>query len=306
VTAIWIAGRIERRMTGRTDLVLPTAALLPFWFPFAIALLFGNLDAWFAGLLGLLLIAVIAAEARGERQAARRDLLWGGLALAAMSLTKVHPASLGLWLLVRGLRGRDAGSGIPAQWQIAGIVALAGVAAIAASLVLGGVGPWADYLAVLRAGVGADLLDFRNLGPSVQIALAGGLGADAVRSLQVGVTILAVLATVTAAWRVRDPVESLAWATVASFVVLPVTWFHYPSALVPLAVAAVVRAREAGPVTFRRTLTLGGVGLALSIVGMGLPVMWLSVAAVLAAIRTSGRASWSPLGARSQAVSAKA
>ncbi len=304
-TAVWVAGRIERRLTGRSDLVLPTAALLPFWFPFAIALLFGNVDAWFAGLLGLLLIAVIAVEANGDRRP-WRDLVWGGLALAIMSLTKIHPASLGLWLLVRGAHARAERPGIPGEWRIAAVSAVAGLGAVAASVVIGGVGPWADYLAVLRAGVGADLLDTRNLGPSVQVALAGGLDAQAVRTLQVGITIVALLATVAAAWRVRDPIESLGWATVASFVVLPVTWFHYPSALIPLAVAAAVRAREAGPTTFRRTLTLGGVGMALAIVGMGLPVMWLSVAAVLAAIRVSGTSSWSPLAARSQAASAKA
>ena len=40
------------------------------------------------------------------------------------------------------------------------------------------------------------------------------------------------------AWRRSDPLESFAWAAVASLATLPVTWYHYPSALLPIAIAA--------------------------------------------------------------------
>lgn len=225
LAAIAVAALIERRLGagGQVGLVLPVAALLPFWFPFAIALLFGNLDAWFAALFGIVLVGALAAERNAHDPSQRRDLVAGGLALAFVTITKLHPASLGLWFLVRGLRTRVQGGVATGFWLVLAIAVGAAVVAFAGSLVVGGIGPWLDYIAVLRAGVNVDLLDSRNLGPSVQLALAAGLGPEAVRTMQVGVTMLAGLATVVAAWRVRDGVESLAWASVASFVVLPVT-----------------------------------------------------------------------------------
>lgn len=291
VAAVAVAGLLERRMTGRltAGLVVPTAALLPLWFPFTVALLFGNLDAWFAALFGLLLIgALAAARFRDGAPTLRRDLVLAGLALAVVSVTKLHPASLGLWFLIRGARERaDGATGLPPSSRILAVAAAAVAVVLVASLAVGGVGPWLDYVAVLRAGTNADLLDFRNLGPAVQIALVAGLDMDGVRLIQPVVTILAVVATAAFAWRVRDAIESLAWASVASFVILPVTWFHYPSALVPFAVGAVIRARSAGRVAYRRTLVLGGGALLLGMVGLGLPLMWLSILLLLAAVRAS-------------------
>jgi glycosyl transferase family 87 len=289
--AVAVAAVIERRLANRPSarFGLPIAAVLPLWFPFAVALLFGNLDAWFAALFGLMLVGALAAATPADtRRAPARDLALAGVALAVASVAKLHPASIGLWFLVRGARERRDGKGIASpSWRILGVAALAGVVILAASLAVSGIGPWTDYLAILRAGTSADLLDARNLGPSVQVALALGLGGDAVRAFQVMVTIAAVLATIVAAWRVADPVESLAWASVASFVVLPVTWFHYPAALVPFAVAAVVRAVEAGQAVRRRTLALVTVALTLGIAGIGSPLIWLSVGVLLLAVRAS-------------------
>jgi Glycosyltransferase family 87 len=309
VAAIAVAALIERRLGqgGQVRLILPVAAVLPFWFPFAIALLFGNLDAWFAALFGVVLIAAVATERDALDPSRRRDLVVGGLALALITITKLHPASLGLWFLVRGVRTRFRRGVARGFWLVLAIAAGAAVLALGGSLLVGGTGPWFDYLAVLRAGMNVDLLDSRNLGPSVQIALAAGLGPDAVRTMQVGVTMLAMLATVVAAWRVRDPVESLAWASVASFVVLPVTWFHYPAALVPFGIAAVVRARDAGAMAWRRTLMFLATAFAIAIAGMGLPLMWLSILALLLAVRASRPAVRdSPAAAASQAVPARA
>ncbi len=92
----------------------------------------------------------------------------------------------------------------------------------------------------------ADLAGSLNIGPASQVALLLG-GSDATaRLLQVGVTLAALGITVIAAARASDPVEGLAWAVTASLVVLPVTWFHYPTALVPFAVLAVAR-RDRAP-----------------------------------------------------------
>ena len=81
---------------------LPALAVAAFVFPFAIAILFGNLDAVFPLLYGLMLLGVLC-----DRPSAR---FGAGAALAIASIAKVHPASLALWFLVRGLakrRGRS-------------------------------------------------------------------------------------------------------------------------------------------------------------------------------------------------------
>ena len=82
--------------------------------------------------------------------------------------------------------------------------------------------------------------------------------------------------------------ESLAWAAVASLVTLPVTWFHYPVALVPFGIAAIVRAQAAPPVARRRTTLAIAGAVGMSIVAMGFaPLVWVAVALVLAGVALS-------------------
>ena len=128
---------------------LPTVAVLPFVFPFAIALLFGNLDAWFPAVYGLLLFAALRPAGRSVNAA--------GVALAAATVAKLHPASLGIWFLLRG----------PAERRVAVVAAIAAVLIVALSIAAGGLDPWRHYLAVVAAGSRADLLDGRNVGPAV-------------------------------------------------------------------------------------------------------------------------------------------
>jgi hypothetical protein len=288
--AVAVGALVERRLSGTRVArhVVPTAALLPLWFPFAIALLFGNLDAWFAALFGLLLVGAMATEAGTDGRRRTLDLVGAGVALAVASIAKLHPASLGLWFLVRGIRERRDGSArVPPSWLVLGTATACAGAVVLASLAVGGGDPWIDYVAVIRAGTNVNLLDPLNLGPAAQLSLLAGLGADGVRTLQPAVTLAAGIGTAVVGWRVRDPVESLAWAAVASFVVLPVTWVHYPAALVPFAVAAVVRADAVGAVARRRTRLLLVAALALGIAGLGNPLLWLAVLAVLLAVRVS-------------------
>jgi hypothetical protein len=122
--------------------------------------------------------------------------------------------------------------------------------------------------------------------PAAQLAGLLGLGEGAARLLQVPVSLGAVGLTAWAAWRRADPVESLAWAAAASLVTLPVTWFHYPVALVPFAVVAVARAGLAARPERVRWLVAGAVlAAALTI---ALPVaVWVAVALVLGAVRVS-------------------
>ena len=74
-----------------------TAAVAPLILPLAVGLLFGNYDVLFPLLYGAMLLAVVAPT--------RASTLAGGAALVVASL-KIHPASMGLWFLVRAVRER--------------------------------------------------------------------------------------------------------------------------------------------------------------------------------------------------------
>ncbi|HEY0442622.1 MAG TPA: glycosyltransferase 87 family protein [Candidatus Limnocylindrales bacterium] len=272
--AVGVAVARRIGVAAPSRVALPIVATAPFVFPYAVAMLFGNADVWFPALYGLLLIAVLRPSAPGA--------VTGGAALAVAAIAKLHPASLGLWFLVHGRPER----------RIAAVAAVVAIAIVAASLVIGGLDPWRDYLAVVRAGMNADVIDPRNAGPTAQVALLLNVDAGLVRLIQVGVSIAALVVTAGAARLVRDPVESLGWAAAASLFTLPVTWYHYPVVLMPFAVAAVLRAdapATAIPVRDRRQV--GALVLVAAIVGVVAiavtPLIWVSVALVLAAVRIS-------------------
>ena len=277
---------LERRVRSGASIVLPLVALVPYVFPFAVAVLFGNLDAWFPVLYGLILL--------GALRGGRRGWAGAGIVLALVTLSKLHPVSLGAWFLVRGWRdrrdGRRAGPWLTGPWLTLAVSVVVGLALVIVSVVGWGIGPWRDYLAVVRAASGAALIDPRNIGPASQLAGILGLGEQAARLLQVPVTLGAFGLTAWAAWTRRDPVESLAWATVASLVTLPVTWFHYPVALIPFAAVALAQAdRAVSPTRVRVLLAAAVVVAALTIAA---PVLlWVAVALVLAAVRAAARAS---------------
>ena len=197
------------------SLVLPALALAPYTVPFAVALLFGNLDAWFPLAFGLVLVGVLAQ--------APRATVAGGIALGAVFVAKLHPFTLALWLIARGARRRRHAPEV----DLAAVALVTGLGIVAASLLAGGSGPWADYLAFLRSGAAtADLVGGLNIGPASQLALLLGLDDGAARSIQVPVLLVALGVTIAAGWRVHDPVVSFGLAVTASLVVLPVTWVH--------------------------------------------------------------------------------
>ncbi len=253
-------------------------ALVPLMFPFAIGLLFGNLDVFFPAAYGLMVVAVLPATTGADR--AR-----GGIGLALASIAKVAPALLGGWFVVRAVRR-------PALWRSVAVAVIVGLSIVAISVVVGGFQPWLDYghLLLVRAGSGADLIDPRNAAPATQLALvfsdpAGALGLAS--TLQGPVTLAAVVVALGAAWRARDPLTGFAWAAAASLVVLPVTWYHYPSAMIPIAIAAILRSR-AQPAMARRVQALivaAAILVALAIAW--LPLIWPAVALVLAAAHAS-------------------
>ena len=122
------------------------------------------------------------------------------------------------------------------------------------------------------------------------MGLAGivGAGDGLARSLHVVVGVAAVLVTAWSAWRRTDPVESFAWAAAASLATLPVTWYHYPSAMLPIALAAMLRA--SGPDTRRVSLLVAAGALVAAISLVWLPLLWVAVGLIVAAARASAPA----------------
>ncbi len=290
--AVLVGVAIARRFgSPRTtaELVLPMVAVLPLVLPFSVALLFGNLNVWFPALYGLMLLAAAPSPTVPAND---RWTIGGGVALAVAALAKLHPASLGVWFLVRGWvpGGAAAGRSKPTARQVVLVAIATGLGIVAVSLLLGGAMPWSDYIEVVRAGTGADLVDPRNAAPASLVASVIGADAMGVRLIQAVVSIGAVTATAYAAWRVADPLTAFAVAAVASLMTLPVTWFHYPVALIPFAIAALARAGAHGDRAERFTTGLVGAAFALSIVAIAwLPLLWVAIALLLVAIVRSGR-----------------
>lgn len=277
ILALWGIGAsaglaLVAHLLGRPagGLVLPTLALAPYTLPFAVALLFGNLDAWLPLAFGLLLVGVLAGT-RGTAAA-------GGVALGAVAVAKLHPATLGLWLVARAAaRRRTTPEGV-----IAAVMLATGTGIVLVSLVVGGTGPWADYVAFLRSGAATtDLVGRLNIGPASQLTLLLGLDDGAARSMQVAVLATVLVVTIAAGWRGRDVLVSFGIATAASLVALPVTWVHYPVALLPVAIAAAARADGGTRSLVGGLLAAAVVVAAVSVV---VPVLvWVAVALVLAA-----------------------
>jgi hypothetical protein len=274
-----LAARVGGVSASPRVVALTVVALAPLMFPFAIGLLFGNLDVFFPLLYGGVLLGILAATSTAAAAGS-------GAAASVAAIAKLHPGSLGVWLLIRSIAAPEVRRALATA-----VAVLVGVVAI--SVAVGGVQPWLDYVAVVRAGSGADVVDPRNAGPAAQAAmLLIGRGPDAeafARTFQILVAAVAIFVTIVAAVRLADPVESLAWAAAASLVVLPVTWFHYPSALIPFAIVAVLRAGARGPMVARRVrLTVVAAAVVAAVAIAWLPLLYVAIGLVLAAVRMSG------------------
>jgi hypothetical protein len=245
----------------------------PLFLPFAVAILFGNLDAWYPLAYGALLLTVLARPSK-------LTLVAAGAAIAAISIAKLHPASLLLWIAARAWAERGGPQG-----RVLAAATVTGIVILAASLLVGGIQPWLDYVQVVQAGAGADLVDPRNYGPVSLLGQATGMDAASLRIAQVVVTLTAFAVTVIAALRVRDPLTSLAVAFTASLVTLPVTWYHYPVALIPVAMALAILHPAARPrVAFAMVIA----ALAIAVV----PLLWLAVAVLLVACLETASRAW--------------
>jgi hypothetical protein len=158
------------------------------------------------------------------------------------------------------------------------------------SVLVFGIRPWQDYSTVAATAARAELVDHRNDAPAAQLALWLGASSDTARLLQLPVLTAALLAIAGAAWRVRDPLESLAIAATASLFVLPISWVHYPAVLIPFGIAAVIRESEPRARTPIATI-LGAALLVAAVSILWLPLLWLAIALTLLAIHRSGGAS---------------
>ena len=232
LVAAMIAGAFGR---DRRPVAMRAVSVAPLVLPFAVALLFGNLDAWYPLLYGALLLAVLPG-------ASKRVRLAGGAAAAIVAIAKLHPAPLLLWLVVIVIRERRG----PTRRVLIAAV-LTGTTLLAASLLIWGMQPWVDYVQVVKAGSGAALVDPRNLAPVSLIGQATGLGGAALAAIQLVILFIVLAVTVLAAWRVPDRVTSFALVSAASLAALPVTWYHYPAAMLPVAIALAVRSPASRP-----------------------------------------------------------
>jgi len=265
---------------SRFEVLAVTVAVAPLILPLAVGLLFGNYDVLFPLLYGAMLLAAVAPT--------RASTIVGGAALVVASL-KIHPASMGLWFLVRAVRERRDDDGRPGgSLRVLAAAVVIGLVVLVLSVVLGGHGPWADYAQVIRAGTRAVIVDPRNAGIAALVADWVGGGDELARTLHLAVGAAALVVTAWAAWRRRDPVESFAWATAASLVTLPVTWYHYPSALIPIAIAAALRARGSDSRPVWSLLVAAGLVAAVSIAA--LPLLYVAMGLVIAAARRSAPA----------------
>lgn len=260
------------------DVALLTLAAAPFFFPFVVAVLFGNMDVWFPLLFG----AVALTLATGRATPSGAASAGSGAALAIASAVKLHPGTLVVWLAL----GRPVTPGARRARVTVIVTAVAiGAAILALSLLVGGLGPWRQYVDYLRIGGNAVFASRVNIGPASQLAILAG-NPGLANSLALVFAVTAIAATVVAARVVHDPLESFAWAVVASLVVLPVTWYHYPVALMPVALAAWTRSR--GTHLGRRVTALLVAAYLVADVAIVLPVtLWLAVVLLFAAVRWS-------------------
>jgi len=279
---VTVVGSTARRSTAAAASIAIAAGT----FPFVIAVLFGNLDAFFPALYGLALVAALSSR--------RRDSLIGGAAIAIATVTKLYPAGLGLWFAVRAIRDRGSDTGRSALLVLAAAIGVV-TCLVGISVVAFGLGPWQDYATVASTAARAGLVDGRNLAPAAQVALWVGGDSGLARFLHLAVVAAATATIVIAAWYRRDPLESLAWAAAASLLLLPVGWIHYPAALMPFVAAAVLRSEALDAAARRRVRLLAASAVVAGAAALTwLPLLWLAVVLGLLSVNRSIPASARP------------
>ncbi len=170
--------------TGEGAVAIRTVTAAPLVLPFGIAMLFGNLDVWYPLAYGALLLSALPGSSR-------RTQLAAGAAVAIITVAKLQPAPLLLWAAVVATRERGG-----AQARVLATALVTGLGIVALSLAVGGLGPWQDYVAVVRSGAGAQLVDPRNAGPISLLGQATGISGGALQAAQLVVTLVVVVVAV--------------------------------------------------------------------------------------------------------------
>jgi hypothetical protein len=136
-----------------------------------------------------------------------------GAAGAVGAIAKIQPGIVLVWAL---LTRRFAALAVGAVTLV--------VAGLIATVLLGGIGVWQDYIALLR-NVSDPITTPHNFTPGAT-AYQAGVPAAIATAIQVTSSVLVVIAVVGAAVRTR-PDASLLVAAVASQLLSPVLWDHY-------------------------------------------------------------------------------
>jgi alpha-1,2-mannosyltransferase len=203
-------------MPVRTDVRWATLLLAGLCWPVAYALKLGQV-----GPLLLLLFAI------GWRWL-DRPIVVGGIA-AAGALVKIQPGLVLVWALLTG-RFRTVAVGL--------VILL--IAAAAATLVLGGIGVWRDYVALLR-NVTEPITTPHNFTPGAA-AYQAGLALGPATAIQVVSSGLVVAIVLVAAARTSADASYLV-TVAASQLLSPVLWDHYAMLLL-LPVAWLLNRRQ--------------------------------------------------------------
>ena len=196
-----------------------------------------------------------------------------GAAGALGAIVKIQPGLILVWaLLTRRLRAVLVGGAVLV------------VAAAAATVLLGGIGVWQDYVALIR-NVSDPITTPHNFTPGAAAYQAGAPPALAT-AIQLLSSALVVAAVILAA--LRAPADaSLLVAIVASQLLSPVLWDHYAMLLL-LPVAWLLERRQWWAVLI--PLVTSAVTLVVTLPAVIYPVMfWISLLGVLAVGLREGR-----------------
>ena len=145
---------------------------------------------------------------------------------------------------------------------------------------------WAETGAAIIKRLRQAGLDPNTASVAAQITLAVGGDETMVRTLHIPIAIAAVVAALAAGAIVRDPLLGMTIAAVASLVILPITWYHYPVALIPFGIAAAARS-VSDPARARALPLIVGAIIIASLSIAWVPGVWIAVAILLVAVATS-------------------
>ena len=219
------------------------------------------------GQVGPLLFLLFALGLRWLDRPARIGVL-GALG----ALVKVQPGIVLVW------------AALTRRWTAVSVgLAVGAVASLVATLTLGGAQIWADLILLLW-NVSDPISTPHNFTPGA-VAFQAGASPETAAAIQLGSTLLVVVALVVAAFRLRADSSYLV-AVIASQLVSPILWDHYAMLLL-LPVAWLLERRQWWAVLV--PLSTSAVGLFVGLPAVLYPVaFWVALLGVMAVGRRDG------------------